>query len=147
MLLAKHRKGELEERVKAGDSAERGKVQYLATLRITQPHPQLEVPLSRDTTQRPCHRRSASATSMNTAVHPVFILTRARAKHSLPESKHMRATPRVPKEGRTEASNHCEPGLNLHQSFVLCVRWFGLGLKVLALRCSDPYLVSVCQRP
>jgi hypothetical protein len=106
LLLVKYRKGELEERVKAGDLAERGKVRLLAMMRITQPHPQLEVPFSRNSTQRPCYRRAASATSVHIEVHTAFILPKARARQSLPDAEHlrMRAKPRIPKDVLSEAS-------------------------------------------
>ena len=104
LLLATYRKGELEERVKAGEPAERGKVHTLATtVRTTQPYPQLEFPFNRDFTQRPCHRRAASATSVHTALRTTDDLIRARARQSLSDVKYMRAEPRMPKNGLSGA--------------------------------------------
>jgi len=94
-----------KERVKAGEPAERGKVHNLATtVRITQPHPQLEFPFNRDFTQRPCHRRAASATSVHIALRTTDDLIRARARQSLSDVKYMRAKPRMPKNGLSGAS-------------------------------------------
>ena len=119
LLLAKYRKGELEERVNAGDLAERGKARLLAMMRIAQPHPQLQVPFSRKSTQRPCYRRAASATSVHTDVHTVFILPKARASRSLPDVEHMRPKPRIPKNVLSEASASRSSEQHEHRPFVL----------------------------